>query len=398
MKCPCCKSDELEPLFDFGLMPQTGRFRSQATGSLKTNSLAFALCLQCAYVRRVEYEQDIDYSEVSRSTSLQHPNYADMLIEKLHQLGVAKSDLILEVGANDGVFLDSLFKAGFSNLVGVEPSLELSTIARGKGHSIICNYFSQNLVSSFLGEYGTPKLVICRHTLEHVPDPYEFLNSISQVLSDNYSLLLLEVPDGMAIPELLNIYEFWDEHVSYFSLNSLEKLLGRTHIKVLEAIVEPHLATRNLVVWGSLSEVRHGAWEPDYTEADSNTVKAWRECKLRWGRFKQSLASAIEAAEHPLYVIGASHSQTNLVNYLDVGGCIDFFIDDDEKKIGRFPAVVGSNAAVITTDEFERKSTGGTIIDFGFGYTAWVKRLTTHARNKQIAVIDPQEYFEDGED
>jgi hypothetical protein len=64
---------------------------------------------------------------------LQFPTYIHALIGRLKEYGIGPNDLVLEVGANDGIFMSALRDAGFNNLVGIEPSQDLADAARARG-------------------------------------------------------------------------------------------------------------------------------------------------------------------------------------------------------------------------------------------------------------------------
>jgi hypothetical protein len=80
--------------------------------------MTFELCSQCGLVRQMASSGPREYVEVTRSTSLQFPLYVNSLIGKLRSSGIGPNDLVLEVGANDGLFMTALREAGFNNLVG----------------------------------------------------------------------------------------------------------------------------------------------------------------------------------------------------------------------------------------------------------------------------------------
>src|SRR5690242_15017722 len=118
--CPCCGGAEFAPLVDFGEVVQSGTFL-ESPGRAPVSALAFAYCIGCGYARqstRAPARQD--YSQVNRRTEHQLPAYCGEIVDSLSKEGVAPGDLVVEVGANDGTFLDRLRAAGFRNLLAVE--------------------------------------------------------------------------------------------------------------------------------------------------------------------------------------------------------------------------------------------------------------------------------------
>jgi SAM-dependent methyltransferase len=388
--CQCCGEVELHRLVGFSDVPMSGVFRKSTNESLPCIDLYLDVCTHCGLVRQAAGGGPKAYVEVTRSTSLQFPKYVHDLIAKLRSSGVGLDDLVLEIGANDGLFMTALRDAGFNNLVGVEPSQDLAAAAQAKGHTVVCDYFGPGLVPVLLAAHGPARAVICRHTLEHVPQPDTFVAALAQCLDGGNALALVEVPDGSAIPDLLNVYEFWDEHLFCFSQNNLVRLLQRAGLQVVETVIQPHLETRNLLAW---CEKADAIRVPDFNDEDSKCVALWQRLPTRWHAFKAGFSDALAQAPSPVYAIGASHSQTNLINYAGVGKRVDFFIDDDPTKVGLFPPVAETRAAIISTAQFEASAVGGTLVKTGFGYEKWTQKLCAHALACGMTVVDPKDFI-----
>jgi hypothetical protein len=391
LRCDCCSASDLYPYLYFNDLPISGNFRISATSKKERVCLTLQLCHSCGVVRQKSGSGFREYVAVTRSTALQFPAYVHALIRKLKASGVGPDDLVLEVGANDGLFMSVLRDAGFNNLVGVEPSQELASAARGRGHTIVCDYFGPELLPSILATYGAARAVICRHTLEHVPQPHAFMAALAQCLDGDQALALVEVPDGSAIPDLHNVYEFWDEHLFYFSQNNLMRLLQCTGLEVAETVIQPHLETRNLLAW--CKKAKTAAVQPLGPE-DAACVALWQSLPARWEAFKSGFSQALSKTPGPVYAIGASHSQTNLVNYAGVGKQVDFFIDDDTAKVGLFPPVAETRNAILSSAQFEASAKGGTLIKTGFGYEKWTQKLCDLALARGMSVLDPKDFIQ----
>jgi methylation protein EvaC len=286
--------------------------------------------------------------------------------------------------------MSALRDAGFNRLVGIEPSQDLAEAARARGHKVVCDYFGPELLPKLLAEYGPARAVICRHTLEHVPHPAAFVAALAQCLDGDQALALVEVPDGSAIPDLLNVYEFWDEHLFYFSQNNLMRLLQRAGLEVTETAVQQHLETRNLLAW--CKKANTVGVQP-FGSQDAACVALWQSLPARWEAFKAGFTQALSKTPGPVYAIGASHSQTNLVNYAGVGKQVDFFIDDDAAKVGRLPPVAETRNVIISTKDFEVSAKGGTIIKTGFGYENWTQKLCGLALARDMTVLDLKDFI-----
>jgi hypothetical protein len=72
----------------------------------------------------------------------------------------------------------------------------------------------------------TGDLVVCRHTLEHIARPAEFLRELRAGIGTRDCVVVFEVPD---VVRVLREGAFWDvyyEHCSYFAPAALEAVFG----------------------------------------------------------------------------------------------------------------------------------------------------------------------------
>lgn len=366
-------------------------FRADSTEPLEAAPLAFELCGSCGLVRQDGLRVPRDYTNVQRPTARQFPAYGDALLAKLQALRIAPDDLIIEIGSNDSFFLERLRSAGFERLVGVEPSRWLAEEAVARGFLVLNDYFAAGTVARLLAGGGQARAIICRHTLEHVPEPLAFLTALRECLDPKQGIALVEVPDGAVIPEQMNVYDFWDEHLHYFCEANLVRLVERAGMSVQEVEVQPHLDTRNLLVWCT-ARPEGGTTEP--SEEAPAVVALWREFAADWKAYRSRLIVALTRAPHPLYLLGASHRQYNFANYAHIGALVDYFIDDDPAKIGRSPPLAGGHPSIISTAEFEATARAGTVLKTSFGYPQWTARVCEHAASQGMGTVDPHELVE----
>ena len=74
-------------------------------------------------------------------------------------------------------------------------------------------------------EDETFDVIILRHVVEHVPDPVAFVQSATKVLKKG-GIAYIEVPNSQWSLENFYFPEFHVDHISYFTMNSLTRLLN----------------------------------------------------------------------------------------------------------------------------------------------------------------------------
>ncbi len=129
----------------------------------------------------------------------------------------------LEIGTGTGVFLEALQKAGFTNIVGIEPST--AAIEAAPEHRKPWIHESIFRESDF--EPESFDLICCFMTLEHVLDPHEILSAASRLLKPEGAIVLVTHNYRSWINRILGrkspIIDI--EHMQLFSPKSIEYLL-----------------------------------------------------------------------------------------------------------------------------------------------------------------------------
>ena len=388
--CPCCGGASFFSLLTFSDIPLSGHYRNTAGDPVTASDLYFEGCVTCGLVRRVSHAKN-EYIEKDRGTERQFPSYCEEIVDVISKHVSNKSGLIIEIGSNDGSFLNYLREKGFTNLLGIEPSNSLSIEARNKGLAIINDYFNSDIVDTIIKHNGNAEVILCRHTLEHVDEPAGFIRDIRMLL-DEHGLLVLEVPDTTAIFEKMNIYEFWDEHVYYFQKFCLNNLLAKSGFNSTVFKQYPHLDTTNLLSYSSNNSIKGNhinVLDPQSMTGNQGLIM-WKNFIHSVETFLDNVKRKLEKAKQPLYFIGASHPQCNYANYFSVGHLIGYMIDDDPAKVGKIPPIRDTSATIISTENFINDAKDGTVVTTGFGYKKWTKKICQEAKKKNMDVIDPK--------
>jgi hypothetical protein len=326
----------------------------------------------------------LDYTTIERDTAKQIPDYAARIISSLNEAGVGLGDPILEVGANDGSFLRALRDAGFQNLSGVEPSRRLAEIAAASGFRVHGDYFGRDLANRIVSDTGAVKAVICRHTLEHVPDSRSLVEGIAKVLLPG-GLAFIEVPDTDWIVSELFVHEVWDEHINYFRWSSLAALLGACGLTPIRMERVRFRDTCNLLSWS----VRGGAApQPALSGGDTTSLADVASLQGRWDAFAGRLRDAVRTAPKPVIAMGASHNQLNFLNFSGLDGSVDLLMDDDPKKTGCFAPLAKAVPIKTTRDILDTVRTG-TILQTAFPYPAWEERVRSALEPLGVTFIKP---------
>ncbi|MBX2861720.1 MAG: methyltransferase domain-containing protein, partial [Vampirovibrio sp.] len=189
--------------------------------------LTFIRCIDCGHV----YNKDFDYAKVPYSDK---PNLMfnkgelwqehlslirDRILEHLPE-----NPTVIEIGCGDGHLLKSLADAApGGRYIGFDPNSAIDTY-HGKIEAYPCLFKPEQ----HMAEYK-PDLIISRHVLEHLMNPLGFVQSLSFATAWHRlnTRLFIEVPCIDRVFDTGRTIDFFYEHNSHFTTESLTRLMSR---------------------------------------------------------------------------------------------------------------------------------------------------------------------------
>lgn len=149
-------------------------------------------------------------------------------LSTLKNLGEESCDSLIDIGCGVGTVLE-LAKDFFKWSEGIEPSIIEYRTAIEKGLQVqnIC------LDKNFFPKKGY-QAVICLQVLEHLQNPKEVMNKIYDILDDG-GVGYIDIPNGQRIYNENQYYNIFLEHVNYYSITSIVKLIGDAGLEIISA-------------------------------------------------------------------------------------------------------------------------------------------------------------------
>lgn len=200
---------------------------SEEARSMKRLPLSFMRCVHCGHV----FNRDFRYGEVPYSSKpnlmfnhgIKWAEHIDHVNDVLTQ-HLPASPTVVEIGCGDGCFLRSLAeKLTTGRYVGFDPN---ETFRRDEQVEFRGELFDP---ARHLAELQ-PDALVCRHVLEHLENPLEFLDGIAVAVAylGFDTRLLAEVPCIDRAIESGRVADFYYEHNSHFTTQSFRAMLQRS--------------------------------------------------------------------------------------------------------------------------------------------------------------------------
>jgi SAM-dependent methyltransferase len=195
--------------------------------------LALAFCPGCSFIWNAAYDASVIAYDTTYENSLDHSPafiaYIGELAERLVERYDIRNNRIVEVGCGQADFLRRICAAGGNRGFGFDPSYVGEEVDGAV--TVRRELYSEATVGD-----ADPDFVCCRHVLEHVEEPLEFLRSLRRTLSaERGTPVYFEVPNGEY--QLANgvVWDMIYAHHSTFTEASLRTLFELAGFEVLDA-------------------------------------------------------------------------------------------------------------------------------------------------------------------
>jgi len=329
--CRICSNDDLTVVLDFGLQPIAHRLLTSESEEEYRHELVIHFCNECGLLQICDpIDPEILYSDFNYcfSTWKAQPHADDEVANIRSHIGSSKPASAFEIGCNDGFFLDSLQRGGFSTVVGLEPNPIAEAMAQEKGFRVFSGMLDDKLCQSAVEEFGRFDVVVSRQVLEHLPDIENYFECAHKLLSDD-GFLFTDIPDFDIALKARDCSMVWEEHVNYFTYEVF-------HSALLKFGFEPVSVKRYNFSGGIIAvmarRISHVADLPALAPELSNQVSGWNDKVLDYGRLLENAISSHRDQGYQIVLYGAGSRACGVVNGLGVGPLIDFAIDDQLER------------------------------------------------------------------
>lgn len=388
-ECRACQSNELIEFLDLGKQ-YLSDFRDDKTKTPKY-PLVSVFCDNCKLVQL-------------KHTTPQHEMYHDRYGFKSGVSDSIKKDLDnivthgfqyqsdpqtwLDIASNDGTLLSFVPEDIFR--VGVDPVTFLCKEAEQHADFIVNDYFNGDI---FTGdreiEFDVITSISCFYDM---PDPNQFVADVKKVLAhrgvwivqQNYLLTTMEIN---AVDNICH------EHLEYYTLLSMEKLLNRHGLEVVEVTTSMVNggSLRTVIAHKSVFDIDDSVYAQREKEAEFgvDTINCYREFAERVmveiDRLKKSVVEWKEQGKSVAILAASTRGATIWQSAELDERYIDYAVERNPAKVGRYFTAIG--VPIISEEDFRQRKPDYAIIGPWFFQEELVKRESEYVENGGTLVI-----------
>ncbi len=398
-KCLACRTcgTGLYEFIDFGYMPLAGRFLDIGATHEEIYPMQVSVCPKCSLVQVpniIAKEQlfNENYHYFSSVTTTLNQHFADYAKFLGSYLSNVDNPLVLEFGCNDGVMLEKLQKYNISHL-GVDASANVADFARKRGLNVIHGFFNPDLVPTILNTtLRKPTVVTGSNVFAHNHDVEDILKAVQEVLSpDGY--FVVEVHYLLPLIEAFQFDFFYHEHCNYYSVHSLQYLLDKFDLEIVEVMpLSIHGGSiRVISQFKNKAVVKYSVNQflEKEKQAGLHQTETYRQFAKNVAQFKQDINQLIgekKAESKRIFGYGASGRAVTLLNYMGTGHLFDFMVDDSPSRAGHiFP---GNHLPIYLPDQVMIENTDLCVIT-AWSYSKEIRQKMPYYLNGQREFIIP---------
>jgi hypothetical protein len=345
-RCRSCDSQDLQEVLDLGVTPLANSLltEKQLAEPEFTAPLALIICRSCSLLQitcTVPPEQlfrNYVYFSSNSDTMLEHAR--ELVTRTAQERNLDQSSFVVEIGSNDGYLLQNYLKLGLRPL-GVEPALNIATVAREKGIDTVSEFFDRHLAEKLVASRGHADVIHAHNVLAHVPNVNSILQGIGLLLKDT-GVAIIEAPYAVDMLDKVEFDTIYHEHIFYFTVTALRNLCARNSLVLLDVEqIQIHGGTLRLFIGktGSPSSVVQALLEQErMRQLDSEL--GYRDFAKRVATLKSELVNLIldlKRQGRSIAAYGAAAKGSTLLNYFGIGSdLLEFVVDRNPAKQGLY--------------------------------------------------------------
>ena len=230
----CICKNKLKQKINFGNLPLINNYTIKK--NLKKYPTIISQCQNCLLIQLKYSVPDKllfpnNYSYLSGNSKEKINNFISILA-KIKKTSKKKNPQILDIGSNDGSFLE-IVKKKYPKVLGVEPT-NTARNAIKKGINTIKKSLNFKLAKKILNKYSKFDFIIASNFFAQTNNLKEILKSIKLIL-DKKGLLIVEVQYLYELLLQKGFDSFHHEHIAYYTLSSITKLLEKYNLYIFDA-------------------------------------------------------------------------------------------------------------------------------------------------------------------
>ena len=364
--CRVCGGKNLSKVISLGEMPPANAFLKKENLSRPENTfpLEVYFCNDCSFVQLIDIvNPEIlfrDYVYVSSTSPVFIAHFKELSEKVITQFNLKQNDFVVDLGSNDGILLRP-FKEKGMKVLGVDPAEKIAELATKNGIETLPVFFNVNVAKDIAKKRGKAKIITTTSVFSHVDDLDEFTNGVKELIADD-GVFIIEVYYLKALLEKNLFDTIYHEHLSYFTLKTISKLMERLGMEVF-GVDKTDTHGGSLRVFIQKKNSLHKKTESinlflgEEEKKNLHKIETYKKFAEKIERNKEALRELLKDLKSKGKSIagyGAPAKGNTLLNYFNIGTeLLDYIVDDSKWKQGLYTP--GMHIPVVSAEKLSEK-------------------------------------------
>ena len=341
-ECRSCGNEKLKRVISLGYQPLANNLLKKKTENTELYPLEVNYCDNChncqLSVAVDPKKMFLNYLYTSSTSKVFREHFEKSAKKYIKEFKLTKKSYIIDVGSNDGIALTPFRNLGFKNVLGIEPAKNLAKLANKNKIKTFNGFLTiKNLKKINKGA----DIILASNVFAHSDNLKEMAECMKRLLKKN-GTLIIEVQYLLNTLKDLTFDNIYHEHYNYWSLTSLVNFFKQFDLEIYNAEkIQTHGGSLRIYVKNKKTKINKNVKlllkeEENFGIKEYSTYKNFADKIYKIRSNVINNLNKLKQESKKIVGYGSPAKATTALNFFGVKDQIDFIIEDNKLKHGKF--------------------------------------------------------------
>ena len=358
-ECRSCGNEKLKRVISLGYQPLANNLLKKKTDQPELYPLEVNYCNNChncqLSIAVDPKKMFLNYLYTSSTSKVFREHFEKSAKKYIKEFKLKKKSYIIDIGSNDGIALLPFKNLGFKNILGIEPAKNLAKLANKKRIKTFNGFLNiKNLRKIKKGA----DIILASNVFAHSDNLKEMAECMKRLLKKD-GTIIIEVQYLLNTLKDLTFDNIYHEHYNYWSLTSLVNFFKQFNLEICNAEKIPtHGGSIRIYVKKTKSKI-HKNVKSLLKEEEKFGIKKYKTYKNFADKIYKIKSNVIKNLNNlkkenkRIIGYGSPAKATTALNFFGIKDQIDFIIEDNRLKHGKF--IPGVKIPILPKDKIKDK-------------------------------------------
>ena len=369
-ECRSCGNEKLKRVISLGYQPLANNLLKKKTENTELYPLEVNYCDNChncqLSVAVDPKKMFLNYLYTSSTSKVFREHFEKSAKKYIKEFKLTKKSYIIDVGSNDGIALTPFRNLGFKNVLGIEPAKNLAKLANKNKIKTFNGFLTiKNLKKINKGA----DIILASNVFAHSDNLKEMAECMKRLLKKN-GTLIIEVQYLLNTLKDLTFDNIYHEHYNYWSLTSLVNFFKQFDLEIYNAEkIQTHGGSLRIYIKNKKTKINKNVKlllkeEENFGIKEYSTYKNFADKIYKIRSNVINNLNKLKQESKKIVGYGSPAKATTALNFFGVKDQIDFIIEDNKLKHGKF--IPGVKIPIKSKNEIKNKLPVALVLAWNF--------------------------------